>query len=130
MICYLGLQRYNEISDTWIVTKKKDNIAPYSNTTDLRRISVNKNSNLTNENNEDKIQLQQQTNPVVNIMIVDDDEFIAETFKEILIELNDKDNEPQYNISIFKSSTDALKHFIDLNYKNTEAISLLRFNYY
>jgi CheY-like chemotaxis protein len=114
------VQRYNEISDTWIVTKKKDSILPFSNTTKLKGISVNKNSHFINENN-DKIKLQQKTNSVLNIMIVDDDEFIAETFKEILIELNDKDNEPEYNISTFKSSTDALKHFIDLNYKNNEA---------
>ena len=54
-------------------------------------------------------------------MIVDDDESIAETLKEILTELNDKDNEPQLNISTFTSSKDALKHFIDSNYTNKES---------
>ena len=54
------VQRYNVISDTWIVTKKKDNIMPFSTKTDLKEIS-HKNSNPNNENNIDKKQLQQQS---------------------------------------------------------------------
>ncbi len=121
------VQRFNEVSDTWIIKRENNNIIPFSNANDLKKIPDNNKLNSDSEYKEIKkllppttlpIQQQQQSKKDANIMIVDDDIDVVDTFKSILLELNEGTNEKQYNIDSFCSSKDALTHFLAVNGEN------------
>ncbi len=116
------VQRFNEISDTWIVKRKKDIILPFSDTNTLKGISNKIRINPDNQHSQNRQHLQQQpqSKNVINIMIVDDDPDTVEAFKSLILDFNNEGDGRQYNIDTFTSSIDALKQFLDVNSTNKE----------
>jgi CheY-like chemotaxis protein len=118
------IQRYNEVCDTWIIKRENNDIIPFSNAYDLKQLSSHVKVNSDSEYNGNikqsvlpspSIELRQQLKNDVNILIVDDDIDVVDTFRSILLELNDEKNEKHCNIDSFCSAKDALVHFLNVN---------------
>lgn len=110
------VQRYTEVSDTWIITRERINTV-LSNTQPASNNASNQ-INVENKKTKDKEQLLKST---FNIMIIDDEPDIVTTFKTVLQE-DGKNMGINYNIETFTSSTQAIKQFIDINNNNKHSL--------
>ncbi len=103
------VQRHNEISDTWIVKRKKRLTQLPANNTAQDEISK---KTTLQEKRKELGQEQMKSN--IKIMIIDDEPEILETYKSIMNELNNINNKTPCIIDSFTSSIDAAKHFLEI----------------
>lgn len=105
------IQRLNEISDTWIVKRKKELFQSSTNNRNEDEISKIALQEKRKESGQDQI------NSNKKIMIIDDEPEILDTYKSVLNELNNTNDKEPFVIDAFTSSIEAAKHFLEI-YKN------------
>ncbi len=101
------IQRLNEISDIWIVKRKKK-IPQILSANPEQKKTPNKKTL-----QEYKGELNQQKSEI-KIMIIDDDPDILRTYKIVLEGLNQVDDPKPFVINTFNSSIDAATHFLEI----------------
>jgi CheY-like chemotaxis protein len=116
------VQRFNEITDTWVV-KKEEGIT--TSTANEKNSEIQKSSNLKSDNNYNGVKensqspCQTQLKKDARILIIDDEKDIIEIFKVFLSEFNvGNEIENRIDIDSFDSSSTALIHLIGLTEGN------------
>ncbi len=103
------IQRLNQISDTWIVKRKKR--LDQSSTYITEQKGISKKITLQEKGKEPG---QDQMKSNIKIMIIDDEPEILDTYKSVLDELNSLNNIKPFVIDTFTSSIEAAKRFLEI----------------